>query len=114
MVYFIEPTIAEGRHLYAKSPFRTVSLKHRLTEDAPKTLNLMPFAFPDDNIGGGNSSESEDEASPAILSIGKLSNCNNSFDKQITDTMDNSHNFSKNYMHRNLYTKEILEEPISA
>lgn len=71
MVYYLEPILSEGRHMYAKSPFRKEKPSKRLSQDIPKTLNLMGFAFPDGNEGD-NSSESEDEAQPQLLSIEKL------------------------------------------
>jgi hypothetical protein len=49
--------------MYAKSPFRKVSAKKRISMDLPKNLNMMPFAFADGNEGD-NSSDSEDEAKP--------------------------------------------------
>jgi hypothetical protein len=72
MLYYIEPISSEGRHMYAKSPFRKEKLSNRLSQDIPKNLNLMAFAFPDGNEGD-NSSASEDEAKPAILNIERLS-----------------------------------------
>lgn len=57
--------------MYAKSPFRKEKLRQRLSQDIPKTLNLMAFAFPDGNEGD-NSSDSEGESKPAILSIERL------------------------------------------
>ena len=62
-LYYIEPTLSDGRYMYAKSPFRKVSVKKRISSDLPKTLNMMPFAFADGNEGD-NSSDSEDEAKP--------------------------------------------------
>ena len=63
MIYYIKAISSEGRHLYAKSPFRKEKLEKRLSQDMPKSLNLMAFAFPDGNEGD-HSSDSEDEAKP--------------------------------------------------
>lgn len=71
MLYYIEPTLSDGRTMYAKSPFRKVSAKKRISQEIPKSLNMMPFAFADGNEPD-NSSDSEDEAKPAILSIEKI------------------------------------------
>lgn len=78
LLLYIEPIYSESRQMYAKSPFRKEKLKKRLSCDIPKGLNLMPFALPDGNEGE-NSSESEDEAKPCILSIDKI------FDKSKTN-----------------------------
>jgi hypothetical protein len=71
MIYYIDPIFSEGRHMYAKSPFRKEKLSKRLSQEIPKSLNLLAFALPDGNEGD-NSSASEDEAQPQILSIDKL------------------------------------------
>lgn len=71
MVLYIDPILSEGRHMYAKSPFRKQKISKRITEELPENLSMMAFAFPDGNEGK-NSSDSEDEAKPAILSIEKL------------------------------------------
>ena len=71
MILYIDPMLSEGRHMYAKSPFRKEKLRKRISEDIPKTLNLMAFAFPDGNEGD-HSSDSEDESKPTELSITKL------------------------------------------
>jgi hypothetical protein len=70
MIYYIDPIFSEGRHMYAKSPFRKEKLSKRLSQEIPKSLNLLA-ALPDGNEGD-NSSASEDEAQPQILSIDKL------------------------------------------
>jgi hypothetical protein len=67
----VDPILSEGRHLYAKSPFRKEKLKKRITNELPQGLNLMAFAFPDSN-DGENSEASEDEKEQTILSIDKL------------------------------------------
>jgi hypothetical protein len=55
MIYYIDPLLSEGRHMFAKSPFRKEKLKKRISEDLPKTLNLLGFAFPDGNEGDNSS-----------------------------------------------------------
>jgi hypothetical protein len=57
--------------MFAKSPFRKEKLRKRLSCEIPKGLNLLGFALPDGNENS-NSSESEDEAKPCILSIEKI------------------------------------------
>ena len=61
LIYFIDPLLSEGRHMYAKSPFRKEKIRKRLSSALPNTLNLMAFAFADGNEGD-HSSQSEDEA----------------------------------------------------
>ncbi len=46
--------------MYAKSPFRKEKLSNRLSQDIPKNLNLMAFAFPDGNEGDNSSDSSSD------------------------------------------------------
>jgi hypothetical protein len=58
--------------MYAKSPFRKEKIRKRISDNIPSKLNMMAFAFPDGNEGK-NSSDSESEAVPTILSIKKLS-----------------------------------------
>jgi len=56
--------------MFAKSPFRKEKMQKRISAEIPKTLNLMAFAYADDNHD--NSSESEDEAKGYELNVERL------------------------------------------
>ena len=69
-VLFVEPQLISDRALYAKSPFRRKDMKDRLNEEIPEDLDLLAFAFPEDNYEG--SSHSEEEAKGYQLNIKNL------------------------------------------
>lgn len=53
----VDPVKSQKRYLYARSPFRQEKKKDRKNLDIPDSINLMAFAFPEDNkMGDGNSS----------------------------------------------------------
>jgi hypothetical protein len=60
LIYYIDPVISEGKHLFAKSPFRKEKLKNRIEGNLPQGLNLISFAIPDSN-DGEDSEASEEE-----------------------------------------------------
>ena len=59
LTLFIEPTKSQERFLYARSPFRTEKKRKRVEFDIPDSINLMSFAFPEDNkVDGGDEDSS--------------------------------------------------------
>ena len=77
MVVCVEPTKSQERFLYARSPFRQEKKRMRIDFDIPESINLMSFAFPEDNkMGDGDSSVSEDDMELQPLSKDKIINTN--------------------------------------